>query len=752
MSKPQERAIGRLIEVRRVRWWLLLVASAAAVWWSLGVGGRRAEAEVVAGEPAVPVQIAADHPVQNVTTGVRYDAISQAIEEANDGDAILLALGTYNETVDFAGKAVTVRSQNPNDPGTVAGTIIDGNDAAAVFVSGEDANSVLAGLTLTGAMHGVYCSGAAPTILNCRILDNAETGVMLQAGSDPTLINCIIAGNSGTGVEMGAGEGMVLSLARIDHCTIVGNRGWGIAGENFVVTNSIIRDNGPDGALPQISDETAIASYCNIEGGHDGTGNIDMDPQFVLGGYWEDSAGPAPTWVRGNYHLLADSPCIDTGDPDFATDVTGTDIDGHARILGGRTDIGCDEVPQPITITWLGHASVRIAWRDMVIYVDPYRLTTNPQDADLILVTHSHNDHYSPSDIARVRNAETQLIASADVVKAFGSGRSLAPGQTLDVAGVRVTGVASYNLTKPNHPKANNWIGFIVEVGGNRIYLAGDTDLTPEMKALTDIDVAFLPAGGTYTMDATEAAEATKYIQPTLAIPYHWGANTGSLADAERFAKLAACNVKIMAAGETINSDAWSRDFTFLAHWKLDETQGVLASDSVGDYDGTLVGGPVWQPMAGRVAGAVQLDGVDDAITTPFVLDPSAGVFSILMWVKGGAPGQTILSQAGGASWLLADASTGALATQLKQTGRSGRDLVSTEVVTDGEWRQVGLTYDGSARTLYTDGVEIAADTQGSLAGQTTGLRIGSGPNAEPGLFWSGLVDDVRIYSRVVQP
>ena len=113
---------------------------------------------------------------------------------------------------------------------------------------------------------------------------------------------------------------------------------------------------------------------------------------------------------------------------------------------------------------------------------------------------------------------------------------------------MRVTGVASYNIGKTNHPKANNWLGFIVELGDTRIYFAGDTDLTPEMKALTDIDVAFLPAGGTYTMNATEAAEATKYFKPLLAIPYHWGTSVGTRADADRFATLAACKVKVMTA------------------------------------------------------------------------------------------------------------------------------------------------------------------------------------------------------------
>ncbi len=379
-------------------------------------------------------------------------------------------------------------------------------------------------------------------------------------------------------------------------------------------------------------------AYCDIQGGYPGDGNMDGDPRFVLAGHWTDPGTSTASWVRGNYHLLAESPCIDAGDPAFAMDVIATDIDGHSRVLGGRTDIGCDELPQPVYITWLGHAGVKLAWKDVVVYVDPYRLTSSPQDADLILVTHSHSDHYSPSDIARVSTGQTEFVGPSDVVKAYGRGTSIAPGQSLDVAGVHVTAVAAYNLTKTNHPRANNWVGFVLELGGNRIYLAGDTDLTPEMKALTDIDLAFLPAGGTYTMDASEAAEATKYILPMLAVPYHWGTVTGSLADAERFARLAACNTEVMTAGQILASDSWSKDFSFLAHWKLDEKQGVLASDSVGRHDGAVLGDPIWQPTAGRIDGAILLDGVDDCITTPFVLNASETVFSLFAWVKGGAP------------------------------------------------------------------------------------------------------------------
>ncbi len=205
------------------------------------------------------------------------------------------------------------------------------------------------------------------------------------------------------------------------------------------------------------------------------------------------------------------------------------------------------------TMQWLGHASFKICHENTVIYIDPWKLKDSPHDATLVLVSHSHYDHYSPEDIARISGAETKLVASTDVVTKEKTGEMILPGLSVDLGSVRVSGVAAYNPGKQFHPKANNWVGFVIEVGSKRIYYAGDTDLTDEMKSLKEIDVALLPVGGTYTMDATEAAEATKYIKPEQAIPYHWGDIVGDLADAEEFAEVAECKVQVLSAGETIS-------------------------------------------------------------------------------------------------------------------------------------------------------------------------------------------------------
>jgi len=208
-----------------------------------------------------------------------------------------------------------------------------------------------------------------------------------------------------------------------------------------------------------------------------------------------------------------------------------------------------------ITLKWLGHASFKICHDDTVIYIDPWKLKDSPKDASLVLISHSHYDHYSQEDIAKVISAGTTLIASADVVEKKKSGNVISPGQTIQLDNVQIQGVAAYNPAKNFHPKRNNWLGFIIEVGSKRIYYAGDTDLTDEMKSLKEIDVALLPVGGTYTMDAAEAAEATGHIKPKQAIPYHWGDIVGGRSDAEAFSDAAECEVQILSPGETIGLD-----------------------------------------------------------------------------------------------------------------------------------------------------------------------------------------------------
>jgi L-ascorbate metabolism protein UlaG (beta-lactamase superfamily) len=442
---------------------------------------------------------------------------------------------------------------------------------------------------------------------------------------------------------------------------------------------------------------------------------------------------------------------------DATVDVAPPLADGVVDLwdLSALTRYWLQKVVQPVYVTWLGHSSVKIAWMDQVIYIDPVDIPADkpPKDATLVLVTHSHADHFSTTDIDRVAPAGTLVIAPVGVATNYTNRQSIAPGQTIVVGSLRIIGVWAYNINKAiNHAPSSNWVGFIVQIGSRRIYLAGDTDETPEMKALTDIDLAFLPVSGTYAMTAAEAADATKYFKPRLAIPYHWGrgGSLTQLPDAQAFVKAAACNAKVMALGETLSSEDWDKDFSVAAWWKLDETEGNVAHDSAGKNSGTAFGSPAWQPTGGMIDGALELDGADDYISTPFVINPS-GTFSLFAWVKGGAAGQVILSQKNGVSWLMASAPDGTLATELKAS-RGGKALQSPVNITDGAWHRVGLTWDGSNRILYVDDVEAKRDTQTSLVGTTDGMILGAGSTTSPGTFWAGLIDDVSISTRVLKP
>jgi len=200
--------------------------------------------------------------------------------------------------------------------------------------------------------------------------------------------------------------------------------------------------------------------------------------------------------------------------------------------------------------------------------------------------------------------------------------------------------------------------------------------------------------------------------------------------------------------------DVWSfkvSDPSLVAHWAFDETEGDIAQDSAGESNALLMSDPAWQPTSGMIGGALEFDGIDDYIDTPFILNPADGPFSVFAWINGGAPGQVVVSQQGVVNWLTADAE-GNLMTDLKGTGRSAKPLLSQTIITDGNWYRIGLICDGSNRILYIDDIAVAQDTQANLMGSNDGLYIGCGKAMEYGTYWSGLIDDVRIYNRVVIP
>ena len=203
-----------------------------------------------------------------------------------------------------------------------------------------------------------------------------------------------------------------------------------------------------------------------------------------------------------------------------------------------------------VEIKWYGHASFRLSSGYTVVYIDPWKLEEELKDGRLVLVSHSHYDHYSEDDVAKVLADDGRLYSSNDVIGRADSGTALVPGDSFECCGVKVEAVCAYNPAKKFHPKENNWLGFIINIDGKRVYYSGDTDVIEEMGELGEIDVALLPVGGTYTMDAVEASKAVGVIKPKIAIPYHWGDIVGDKTDAQRFAEQAGCEVVILGINE----------------------------------------------------------------------------------------------------------------------------------------------------------------------------------------------------------
>lgn len=191
----------------------------------------------------------------------------------------------------------------------------------------------------------------------------------------------------------------------------------------------------------------------------------------------------------------------------------------------------------------LCHSSIRLN-KEKIIYIDPFKIDKNYNDADMIFITHDHYDHYSEEDIDKVKKDDTVIIIPKDLLtktskKGFKQNNiiTVMPNEKYIVEGINFTTVPAYNINKKFHPKENKWIGYIIELQGNKYYIAGDTDVTEESKKVK-CDVAFVPVGGTFTMNFKEAASLINDIKPKIAIPIHYGSIVGTEQNAVDFIKL----------------------------------------------------------------------------------------------------------------------------------------------------------------------------------------------------------------------
>lgn len=203
-------------------------------------------------------------------------------------------------------------------------------------------------------------------------------------------------------------------------------------------------------------------------------------------------------------------------------------------------------------LRWLGHDSF-VLEEPVTVYLDPWHLPEGLPKADIVLISHEHGDHCSPEDVAEVQSSNTVVFASEGAASQLqGDVRIMHPGDEAKIAGITVRAVPAYNVDKfrapgrPFHPKEALHNGYLLEVGDERLYFAGDTDFIPEMAEIV-CDVALLPVSGTYVMTAEEAAQAAAMIAPRVAVPMHYGAGiVGTNEDAERFKELYSGEVRIM--------------------------------------------------------------------------------------------------------------------------------------------------------------------------------------------------------------
>ena len=191
----------------------------------------------------------------------------------------------------------------------------------------------------------------------------------------------------------------------------------------------------------------------------------------------------------------------------------------------------------------LYHSSIKIS-KNKVIYIDPFKIDKNYNDADIVFITHDHFDHYSEEDIDKVINENTTIIIPEELLtKLLRKGINknaiitVEPNKNYMVQGIKFETISAYNTNKTFHPKENGWVGYIIIINGIRYYIAGDTDITEENKQVK-CDVAFVPVGGTYTMDFKEAASLINEIKPKIAIPIHYGSIVGTEQDAIDFIRL----------------------------------------------------------------------------------------------------------------------------------------------------------------------------------------------------------------------
>ncbi len=432
-------------------------------------------------------------------------------------------------------------------------------------------------------------------------------------------------------------------------------------------------------------------------------------------------------------------------------------VNGKIYAIGGWREpdnlpVSAVEEYDPATDTWTLKTDMpraRFALSTSVVYGKIYAIggvVTSQMGGPSV----SNVEEYDPANdtwIPKTEMPTARSYFSTCVV----NGKIYAIGGTPGSGGGVLSTLEEYNpatdtwTTRPNMPtarcvpSASAVKGKIYTIGGTVVYFPW----TP-CSAVEVYEVEFIPAD--FNRDGIVN------IEDLLILIENWGQNEPSV----DIAPLPFGDGIVDILDLEVLMSYWGLKVDdIIAHWALDETEGVVAYDSISNNNGTLYGEPVWQPTGGKFAGALEFDGIDDYVETDFVLNPAAESFSAFAWIKGGSRGQVIISQTDdtgqGTRWLWADPSYGRLMTRLMHPPFD--PLISESVIIDGQWHHVGIVYDviGLCRCLYVDGAEVARDTN-FVGGMSVlgGLYFGAGKTLDADSFFSGLIDEVRIYNRVL--
>lgn len=673
--------------------------------------------------------------------------IQPAIDAAETGDTILVKPGEYviTEPISFLGKAITVQSEAGPDATFIRmGTPTDTNrGSVVVFESNETAASVLEGFTITGGTGsstqsslvggGIFFNDSSGTVKNCAIVHNSVEdsggGVFCAYPCSPILIDCIIAENS---ARVSSGGGVFA---------------W--SGSSLTLNNCIVRGNSATeqggGGVCCYLDSSVTMTYCTIAENFAGMGgggvfcgenssSVTMSHCAIVGNTAGLGGGGLETWRQGSATVIN---CV----------ITQNTV---PPVGWGGGGVVCSQGGGSATII------NSILWEN-----------TAPKGHEIWVRTSGGTLSISYSNVA---GGQAEATIEGGTIN-WGEGNIdtdpyfAEPGYWADVNDPSV-------VVEPDDPGAV-WID-----GDYRLKSeAGRWDPGSDSWVLDDITSLCIDAGDP---DSDWKAELWPH-----GIRANMGAYGGtlqasrSLSDAGNIADLnrdgivdsadmcimvdywhtdePSCDVAPPAFGDgivdvqdlVVLAENLFEDYRQVAHWKLNETEGDVAYDSAGVNDGILNGNPLWRPIDGKLDGALQFDGIDDYIDTAFILNPTAGPFSVFVWINGGAPGQTILCQQDALSeWLSIDAA-GALTSALTFP----LPVVTSDVViTDDQWHHIGLVSDGAGISLYVDDVEVARSDTSPILPAYGDLHIGAGNNLEPSTFFSGMIDDVRIYDRVVVP